>query len=557
MFEFWKAKGGNIALSAALLLPPLVGGVGLAVDYFRLTNAHSALQHSTDAAVLAAARTPGSDGDRRQVFRTMLTANSSSDFTVSKLNLDITEAANEVELTGTATADVNLFFLHQLRSRSVSVKASTSQATKNIAVSLVLDNTGSMEQGGIDALKKASHALVNALETSANERTDIAVSLVPFVTAVNIKAEGFNDGWVDKNGKSLYNGWSFLNDELRQRRQNGERLTALPDDYAEKINGEPQACDNVGQGAAAVAKREACQKLLDAKTYPHSTKLFELSGTTWKGCVEARPGPYNLSIEAPSAAKPDTLYVPYFAPDEPGGSAAAGGNDSKTYNNSWLNDGITSTDKDLLQRSTLKYVRPDVKTIQEAKGTTAGPNRACPTPVTPLNRDLRTVRAGIDAMQFWNGSGTNIPEGLAWGWRMLTPNAPFPQAASLASRDVTKYIVLMTDGRNVAFGSKDTLNKSDYGSYGFLSAARISGTTDQTKTETKQNEWTLQLCDAVKKQDIEIFTVVYKETESTVLDMFKKCASRPGNSYKADDTGALEAAFTSIGANISPLRLTQ
>ncbi|MBP0437610.1 pilus assembly protein TadG-related protein [Tianweitania sediminis] len=556
MIDFLKSKSGNIALSAAVMLPALVGGVGMAIDYSRLTDARSVLQQSADAAVLAAAKMPHNDAQRRQVFEQVLRTNSGGDLRISKLDLAIRDTLNEVELTGTATADVDLIFLHQMGQHAVTVKASAYQATKNIAVSLVLDNTGSMGQAGIDALKKASHALVSAVESSAGDRTDIHMSLVPFVTAVNIKADGFDESWIDKDGKSLYNGWTFLNPALREARRNGERLAALPDNYADEINGVDQACNNQGEGQPAIEKREACQKRADAKVYPHASKLFALSGTTWKGCVEARPSPYNLSVDAPSAAKPDTLFVPYFAPDEPGVSTSAGGNDANTFNNSWLNDAITGADS-LVQRSTLKYVRPDVKTIQEAKGVTRGPNRSCPTPVTPLTTDLSKIRAGIDAMQFWNGSGTNIPEGLAWGWRMLTPNAPFPQAEALQFGDVTKYIVLMTDGRNVAYGGKNTINKSDYSSYGFLASERIGGTTDQGKAETKQNEWTLQLCEAVKKTGIQIFTVVYNEKDQGVQNMFKKCATQPTNFFMADNTTALQAVFARIGANMSVLRLTQ
>ena len=40
--------------------------------------------------------------------------------------------------------------------------------------------------------------------------------------------------------------------------------------------------------------------------------------TGWKGCVEARPGAFNISDTPPDPSKPDTLFVPYFAPDDPG-----------------------------------------------------------------------------------------------------------------------------------------------------------------------------------------------------------------------------------------------
>ncbi|TGV63820.1 hypothetical protein EN801_047195, partial [Mesorhizobium sp. M00.F.Ca.ET.158.01.1.1] len=63
--------------------------------------------------------------------------------------------------------------------------------------------------------------------------------------------------------------------------------------------------------------------------------------TGWKGCVEARAGAYNISDTPPDPAKPDTLFVPYFAPDDPGDAqmpSSSYGNEAKYYNNSYLSD---------------------------------------------------------------------------------------------------------------------------------------------------------------------------------------------------------------------------
>jgi hypothetical protein len=173
----------------------------------------------------------------------------------------------------------------------------------------------------------------------------------------------------------------------------------------------------------------------------------------------------------------------------------------------------------------------------------------------PLSRDLNKARAGINAMKFWNGSGTNIAEGLAWGWRVMTPEAPYTQAAPVDPVNTSKFIVLMTDGRNVSFGSSNTINKSDYGSYGFLSDGRIAGASTQASAEKRLNEWTLQICRDIKAQQIEVFTVLYKETNSDVQKMLKQCASQPANFYMAANTEGLKSAFANIGRQMSPLRL--
>ena len=555
MRKFFRSENGNVAILGALLIPTLLAGAGLAIDYSRLTAARAQLQQATDAAILAAAKDKKSASQRRQAFDDLLRVDTDR-LQIARASLDINEGLNHIELTADAAAKVQLLFFNRLGVQEVSVTSKIYQSSSPIAISLVLDNTGSMGSAGILALRQASHALLDAVEDSMAENQAVYIGLVPFVTAVNIKGEGFKKEWIDTKGRALYNGWSFLDASLRNRRRGGERLLELPAAYAEKINEQGQACNNEGQGAPAIEKRSLCDRILLAKQYPHQFKLFELSGTTWKGCVEARPEPYNLDLTPPSPDKPDTLFVPYFAPDEPGAATWSGGNDGNSFNNSWLQDAVAGSDE-LVQRSTLKYVDPDLKLVEEGKSLTRGPNRACPTPITPLTTDIKKVRAAINAMQFWYGSGTNISEGLAWGWRVLSPEAPYTEAKALEGTKVAKFAVLMTDGRNVSFGNKNTHNKSDYGSYGFLADGRIDGTAAQGAAETKLNEYTLATCDAMKKQGIEIFTVVSNEKAPSVHDMFRSCASKPTNFYMATDTTQLHASFASIGSKMSMLRLTQ
>ena len=57
----------------------------------------------------------------------------------------------------------------------------------------------------------------------------------------------------------------------------------------------------------------------NGKTYSGTNRfeLFDKMNVDWGGCVESRPYPYDVTEAAPTSANPDTLYVPYFAPDEP------------------------------------------------------------------------------------------------------------------------------------------------------------------------------------------------------------------------------------------------
>jgi len=524
--QLLTCKRGNFAMITAILAPALLASAGLAVDYVNLASAKAELQNSVDAAVIAVSRKDVADQDRSAVFGEMLSAQlaSNAHITLIDKKVEQTVGANFIRTDARATASVPLMFMGKLMPNKVSVVASTTFSTRSIEIAIALDNTGSMGAGGISALKDASHALVDALGEINTAQQSLKVGLVPFVTSVNVKGEGFSNTWIDEEGKSLYNGWTFLNHGQRTSRK-----------AAGHSNGEFGGGD-----------------------YPHHLNLFAWSGTTWKGCVEARPVPYNTDLTPPDSANPDTLFVPYFAPDEPGGRINKGGNSGTSFNNSWLNDGVSGDIEDV-QRSVTKYKTqsPVIANHNDTAGPlTLGPNRACPTPIVPLTSDISKVRTGIDAMQFWNGSGTNIAEGLAWGWRVLSPDAPYTEAVPYNPEAASKILVIMTDGTNVSYGSSGTINKSDYGSYGFLSDGRINSATTQSNAEAYLNTSTANMCVAIKKLGIEVYTVIYKTTASSVVNLFSNCASRKENFFMAKDVVSLKQAFAAIGQSVAGVRIS-
>ena len=521
----WQCKRGNFGILAAVLMPVLLTAAGLAVDYSNMSRARVELQNMVDTAVLAASKKSTEVGDRKLLYRQMLQAQvtANSDMTLVDEGIDLTFGLNYIRSDAYASVSIPLAFVGKFMPNMVSVAASTYFSTRAIEIAIALDNTGSMGTGGISALKGASHALLDALGEIDTTRQSLKVGLIPFVTTVNVNGEGFNSAWMDTAGNSIYNGWTFLTDAQRATRKSSGNNKA---DFS-------------------------------AATYPHHSNLFAWSGTSWKGCVEARPVPYNTNLTPPDATKPDTLFVPYFAPDEPGTRVSTGGNSGTAFNNSWLDDGVSGDDA-TVQRSVTKYKAQTavIKDFKDATGPlTLGPNRACPTPIVPLTATLSKVRTGIDAMQYWNGSGTNIAEGLAWGWRVLSPDEPYTQAAAFGTEAASKILVIMTDGANVSFGASNTINKSDYGSYGFLADKRINSTTTQSAAETYLNTSTASMCVEIKKLGIEVYTVLYNTTTSSVVTLFSNCATRKENFFMAKDVVALKKAFSAIGQSVSGVRL--
>lgn len=216
-------------------------------------------------------------------------------------------------------------------------------------------------------------------------------------------------------------------------------------------------------------------------------------------------------------------------------------------------------------------------------GNTRGPNRGCPTPIVPLstvlNRDA--IDDGVDDMVHWSGGGTNQVEGLVWGWRVLSPGAPFTEGRPYNDPNdpVRKVIVLMSDGQNTNVGN-DAVWSSDYSGLNHLGlwsdyddgsllgmiAGALRGILDSIFRRDIDdsdeyvdyiNDRERLLCENIKDEGIEIYTVIFRETDGETRDLMRDCATDSDHYFTADNAAELQSAFTAIGSGIGNLRLTQ
>jgi Flp pilus assembly protein TadG len=508
-----RDRRGNVGVAAGLALGPLLVAGGVAIDYGRASGARTALQAALDAGVVAAATE--SNGHTltalTQTVTTFVDSNKGK-FDYKNLVVSVT-APDDWTVAATASACIDLVFGNLLgRSQQCfNGSAEANRGKNHLEVVMALDNTGSMEGARITALRNAATLLVDKLQAAATGSRTVKIALVPFVTAVNVKGAGFDMAWMDQTALNPLHGNNF----------------------------DPPAGSPAG-------------------TKVNHFTLFNNIQVTWKGCVEARPAPYNLDDTPPSIANPSTMFVPYFAPDEPG-NAAAGGNSATAYNNSYLNDGGQG------QRSIAKYVytsprpTPIVETapnVNTGTNITNGPNRACPTPIVPLTNDFSKLKTNIAAMRHWNGSGTNVSEGLAWAWRVLSPEPPYTDGKPFSDPTVQKVVVLLTDGENVVYGASSTANKSDYGPYGFLAGGRFAAT-DQTNAARKVDSWVQQTCTALKSRGVMIYTITLEADTTANRALYAPCASKPEMYYPSPSSTQLSGIFGNIAAQLIALKLTK
>ncbi len=161
----------------------------------------------------------------------------------------------------------------------------------------------------------------------------------------------------------------------------------------------------------------------------------------------------------------------------------------------------------------------------------------CPDPILPMTEDEDAVLAAIDDM---NANGlTYIPAGLAWAWRVLTPQAPYSEG--LSSKEIndiggTKALVVLTDGENTR---APTYPKHD-----------------STNTALA-NDLMIRMCDAIKAEDIVIYTVAFDITDPTIRALLEQCGTTPGHYFAPTDGEELSDAFLNIATSLRSLSLSK
>ncbi len=154
----------------------------------------------------------------------------------------------------------------------------------------------------------------------------------------------------------------------------------------------------------------------------------------------------------------------------------------------------------------------------------------CVSPLIRLSYNATTIKSAINAMTA-NGH-TYIASGLLWGWRLLSPNPPFSDGN--AYNAAKKILILMTDGANTLSASYPAHNGAD------VAAA---------------NAKLANVCVNVKGAGIQLYTIAFQVSDSTIQNLLAQCATGVPFYYNAQTNSDLQAAFASIGMQINKLRL--
>lgn len=266
--QFARGDQGNVAVMFAIALLPIVGFIGVAVDYTRANNARSSMQSALDSAALmvskdnAAGTLSASDltAKAQAYFSALYTKTSASNIAITATYSSSATSGNNIVLTGSGTIATDFMRVAGFPNMNFNTSSTTTWGITKLRVALALDNTGSMADAGkMAALIPAAKNLIDQLKSSAANPGDVYISVVPFSRDVNVGSSNYNQNWLD------FSQWDTVN----------------------------QTCTAGGGG-----KKKGGGTVCTAN--PHYT---------WTGCVTDRDQNYDIQKTAPTTSNASTLFV--------------------------------------------------------------------------------------------------------------------------------------------------------------------------------------------------------------------------------------------------------
>lgn len=269
--------------------------------------------------------------------------------------------------------------------------------------------------------------------------------------------------------------------------------------------------------------------------------------STWKGCVSAR----DLTDKTPTEGGKWNVYR--WPSQYNLGNAGHNRWICSNCNNNNLWPRSSTGSSSLIWRNGFgdcPGYRCWINENNSARDAGGGPNKSCASPITPLTTEKSTIVAGINAMESWADGGTLSDVGLAWGWRVISPEwkglwdgvdaeQPFDYDEQL----IDKVVVLLTDGNNDVGNSM-----SAYGIFPSNSAAVVQEDAADANVGT--------LCTAMKSEGIIIYTITFN-VSGDIQQIYEDCATSKSHYFDSPSNDQLDGVFEAIGDSLSNLRISR
>lgn len=450
------------------------------------------------------------------------------------------------------------------------------QNLSNLELVMALDNTGSMGSGSgskMEGLRSAATQLVTLMfgdGSTAQAAGNAWIGLVPFASTVNMGGIASASNWFNTN---LNVSWPKFN-------MNGVDTSAWGGCVVEPRAG------NVPGGKIDIGPGDPKLQLFQKYYYnvpADGINVFSCaSGTTYQACAgDTKTTPYPITkvpfVLASGRPNPNGDASNPFAPDD--------------YS------GLTKVWAQTQDEATVVKNNPGA-----TGGTTSGvtrynQNQSCITHRSLfMTSDQNALSASIQSMSA--GGSTIIPQGLLWGWRMLSPKWAGPRGwggspvsgtkylpldpADSTNRGLQRVLIILTDGQNQVSGTNAFPNSIYYNGLSGVGDAtlpvvttnlnmpngRIDAAEKHGNSPTDNsaggagftddlNAYQAALCTAIKADGVTVFAITFGSdaSSSVAQQSMLACASGSDHYFHAPDNATLQKIFSQIAGGLSELRL--
>lgn len=533
--KYIRNISGTIVVMFAIMAPIIIGSAGMALDFAHAYLVQQRLSQAIDAAALAATAQATDQATIEQKVKDFFEANYPKEKLGATFDPIVVVEGNQVRVTG--RAEYLTFFLSVIGINEILVEAETTvqREMQGIEVVLVLDNTGSMSSvnnegvPNIEALKTASRNFISTLFENTSNPESIKIGMVPYSNSVRVGRYGLGrnpDNTVYADGTvfvDLPSGISYTTSHSSASGWYGCVVEHKDTNYnaaATHVSGSAGQLWRTGSGSGCNTA-DNCRghgwapgvntndpydyDVLDNYEGKWDIYMYGRLVSNGQKCSDLDSGSYDYSNSTPSRCSSCT---------------GSGGACSAAYCYCMVGTSGYSDD---------------------------GPNTGCPyASVLPLTSDMDALNARIDEMYPEGNTLGNI--GMAWGYRMISPEAPFEEGAPWDNPHWRKVVVMMTDG--------DNTENSRYSSYWFTNKNSMN----VTKFDTRFAE----TCEDMKAQGVIIYTVLFNyedENGNPVINentrnYYRNCASSPDQHYDAPTQEDLIDVFQQISRELSNLHIT-
>ena len=504
----------------AIAILPIGVIAGAAIDFSRAESNGTDLRANVDSAALATARyamdNPDASADDIIQFGNTYLANSfqpDDSKTLEAVLIDVVPGES-VSIAAESTIQSTMLGLASIDSLTSRMNATASFGTPSgLRAVLVLDNSNSMEGGKMAALQDAAETFVDELMLSEDDFPPVGDD-----DDEDVGDDDDDDDDGDEDDKTL-GGESNLegdDDEIGGDDDDGSESSTFSSDFYVGVVPFSHYV-NVGMDQ----EDAAWLSVPDPKSSKTESCSVDSDASSSAGCVQES---YACTKTSDGVEYDSTCWT-WTCPE--GVSTVQTCSDVTTEKN-WCGA--------VTQRADPYHLTDADYDSEPVYGYLSSGTWECNTPIKPMTNDKEELLEYFDTLEA--KGDTYIAPGLMWGYRLLTPGAPFTEMQGKDSR--SPAIILMSDGMNSRSFRDGDPSGDHYGS-----------------SKADANAATLATCDFIKSNGVSIYAIAFQVDDNDTEDMLKTCATSFTHYFNADSYVELNDAFSSVAASFSEVALTQ